>query len=148
MTTKGALVAYGTKDGATAGIAEQIGRTLREDGLEAVVLPADGHRGARLRAPAPAPRPLNPQRRNAMSHTGEWKTRVYLFEEDRTTKVRVELDTGTTKLTGHGTAHCNPADADVPEIGDELAAARAMEDLSAQLKRLAQGDMEAAETRP
>ncbi|NXY93011.1 DUF1876 domain-containing protein [Streptomyces sp. BR123] len=83
-----------------------------------------------------------------MSHTGEWKTRVYLFEEDRTTKVRVELDTGTTKLTGHGTAHCNPADADVPEIGDELAAARAMEDLSAQLKRLAQGDMEAAETRP
>ncbi|MFJ9643521.1 DUF1876 domain-containing protein [Streptomyces sp. NPDC101206] len=83
-----------------------------------------------------------------MSHTSEWKTRVYLFEEDRMTKVRVELDTGTTKLTGHGTAHCNPTDTDVPEIGDELAAARAMEDLGSQLKRLAYGDMEAAETRP
>ncbi|MEW2582952.1 flavodoxin domain-containing protein [Streptomyces virginiae] len=41
MSTKRVLVAYGTKHGATAGIAEQIGKTLREDGLEAVVLPAD-----------------------------------------------------------------------------------------------------------
>ncbi|PWK65190.1 menaquinone-dependent protoporphyrinogen oxidase [Streptomyces sp. CG 926] len=41
MTTKKVLVAYGTKHGATAGIAEQIGNTLREDGLDAVVLPAD-----------------------------------------------------------------------------------------------------------
>ncbi|AXE24241.1 flavodoxin [Streptomyces globosus] len=40
MTTKRVLVAYGTKHGATAGIAEEIGRTLREDGFEAVVLPA------------------------------------------------------------------------------------------------------------
>ncbi|MFB6613054.1 flavodoxin domain-containing protein [Streptomyces sp. NPDC085524] len=40
MTTKKVLVAYGTKHGATAGIAEQIGKTLREDGLDAVVLPA------------------------------------------------------------------------------------------------------------
>ncbi|MCB5163870.1 flavodoxin domain-containing protein [Streptomyces bambusae] len=40
MTTKRILVAYGTKHGATAGIAEQIGETLREDGLDAVVLPA------------------------------------------------------------------------------------------------------------
>ncbi|MFD5619115.1 flavodoxin domain-containing protein [Streptomyces yangpuensis] len=41
MSTKRVLIAYGTKHGATAGIAEQIGRTLREDGLDAVVLPAD-----------------------------------------------------------------------------------------------------------
>ncbi|MCX4721395.1 flavodoxin domain-containing protein [Streptomyces virginiae] len=41
MSTKRVLVAYGTKHGATAGIAEQIGKTLREDGLDAVVLPAD-----------------------------------------------------------------------------------------------------------
>ncbi|WP_328972013.1 flavodoxin domain-containing protein [Streptomyces sp. NBC_00239] len=38
MSTKRVLVAYGTKHGATAGIAEQIGKTLREDGLDAVVL--------------------------------------------------------------------------------------------------------------
>ncbi|MFD5412528.1 flavodoxin domain-containing protein [Streptomyces nojiriensis] len=41
MRTKRVLVAYGTRHGATAGIAEQIGETLREDGLDAVVLPAD-----------------------------------------------------------------------------------------------------------
>ncbi|MGW6706311.1 dsRBD fold-containing protein [Streptomyces sp. NPDC054956] len=76
-----------------------------------------------------------------MSHTTEWKTRTYLFEEDHTTKVRIELDTGTNRLTGHGTARCNPVDKDVPEIGDELAAARALEDLAAQLKRIAYGDM-------
>ncbi|MFM9373595.1 flavodoxin domain-containing protein [Streptomyces sp. Da 82-17] len=40
MTFKRVLVAYGSKHGATAGIAEEIGRTLRDDGVEAVVLPA------------------------------------------------------------------------------------------------------------
>ncbi|MFJ5806551.1 dsRBD fold-containing protein [Streptomyces sp. NPDC093093] len=76
-----------------------------------------------------------------MSHTTEWKARVYLFEEDHTTKVRVELDTGTNRLTGHGTARCNPVDQDIPEIGDELAAARALEELAVQLKHIAYGDM-------
>ncbi|MER7466384.1 flavodoxin domain-containing protein [Streptomyces sp. NPDC097981] len=41
MSTKRVLVAYGTKHGATAGIAEQIGETLREDGLAADVRAAD-----------------------------------------------------------------------------------------------------------
>ena len=35
------LVAYGTKYGATAGIAEKIGEVLREASLQADVLPAD-----------------------------------------------------------------------------------------------------------
>ncbi|MCM1972950.1 MULTISPECIES: DUF1876 domain-containing protein [unclassified Streptomyces] len=83
-----------------------------------------------------------------MSHTSEWKTHVYLFEQEHTTKVRVELDTGTTRLTGHGTARCNPTDKDVPEIGDELAAARALENLAMQLKRTAYTDMAAAGTAP
>ncbi|RFC70723.1 DUF1876 domain-containing protein [Streptomyces sp. AcE210] len=78
-----------------------------------------------------------------MSHAAEWKVRLYLFEEDRTTKARLEVDTGTNKLTGHGTARCAPQDDDVPEIGDELAAARAMENLGEQLKRTAYGDMKA-----
>ncbi|MFC9810498.1 DUF1876 domain-containing protein [Streptomyces virginiae] len=83
-----------------------------------------------------------------MSHTTEWKTRVYLFEEERTTKVRVELDTGTNRLTGHGTARCNPTDKDVPEIGDELAAARALENLAEQLRRTAYRDMAAVGAAP
>ncbi|MFI0505273.1 DUF1876 domain-containing protein [Streptomyces albogriseolus] len=82
-----------------------------------------------------------------MSHTLEWKTRLYLFEEDGTTKARATLDTGTTVLTGHGAAHRNPADADVPEIGDELAAGRALRDLGRQLLDIAEGDVGSAGAR-
>lgn len=41
MNAKRVLVAYGSRHGATAGIADEIGRTLRGDGVDAVVLPAD-----------------------------------------------------------------------------------------------------------
>ncbi|MFE2643838.1 dsRBD fold-containing protein [Streptomyces nigra] len=78
-----------------------------------------------------------------MPHTQEWKIGLHLFEDDGgMTKARAVLDTGTTTLTGHGTARCNPTDANVPEIGDELAAGRAMDDLARQLLSLAEGDIE------
>ncbi|MFD9050858.1 flavodoxin domain-containing protein [Streptomyces zaomyceticus] len=41
MNPKRVLVAYGSKHGATAGIAAEIGRTLRADGIDAVVAPAE-----------------------------------------------------------------------------------------------------------
>ncbi|MGG7569342.1 DUF1876 domain-containing protein [Streptomyces sirii] len=77
-----------------------------------------------------------------MARTGEWGVRLYLFEEAGTTKARMVLDTGTTSLTGHGKAQCKPEDVDVPEIGDELAASRAMSDLAAQLQQTAYDDLE------
>ncbi|MGC9543900.1 DUF1876 domain-containing protein [Streptomyces sp. UG1] len=77
-----------------------------------------------------------------MPHTAEWKVRLYLFEDEGTTKARVVLDTGDTSLTGHGTAHRNPADAEVPEIGDELAAGRALRDLGQQLVDAAARDID------
>ncbi|MEU8849537.1 DUF1876 domain-containing protein [Streptomyces sp. NPDC048564] len=78
-----------------------------------------------------------------MPHTVEWKVRLHLFEDDEgTTKARVVVDTGTTALTGHGAAHCHPADMNVPEIGDELAAGRAMHALAQQLLNIAERDME------
>ncbi|WP_406369486.1 DUF1876 domain-containing protein [Streptomyces sp. NBC_00647] len=78
-----------------------------------------------------------------MPHTLEWKVRLHLFEdEEGTTKARLTLDTGTRELTGHGSAHCSPADVDVPEIGDELAAGRAMNDLARQLQKTAARDIE------
>lgn len=77
-----------------------------------------------------------------MPHTEEWQVRLYLFEEAGTTKARVVLDTGTTELTGHGAAHRNPGDMDVPEIGDELAAGRAMRDLGRRLMDIAERDIE------
>ncbi|WP_432072998.1 DUF1876 domain-containing protein [Streptomyces wuyuanensis] len=83
-----------------------------------------------------------------MARTLEWKVRMYLSEEDGTTRARMELDTGTAKLTGRGTAHCNPQDLDIPEIGDELAASRAMSDLARQLMRVADQDLEAVGAGP
>ena len=78
-----------------------------------------------------------------MAHTMEWNVRLYLVEEQGTTKARVVLDTGNASLTGHGVAHRNPADVDVPEIGDELAAGRALNDLAGQLVTAATHDIEA-----
>ncbi|MEU2260725.1 DUF1876 domain-containing protein [Streptomyces sp. NPDC019645] len=83
-----------------------------------------------------------------MTRALEWKVRMYLSEEDGTTRARMELDTGTSKLTGRGTARCNPQDVDVPEIGDELAASRAMTDLARQLMRVADQDLEAVGAGP
>ncbi|MFD7402334.1 DUF1876 domain-containing protein [Streptomyces sp. NPDC059866] len=77
-----------------------------------------------------------------MPHSEEWRVHLYLFEDEGTTKARVVLETGDATLTGHGVAHRNPADTDVPEIGDELAAGRAMRDLSEQLLGAAERDIE------
>ncbi|MEI5525478.1 DUF1876 domain-containing protein [Streptomyces brasiliscabiei] len=85
-----------------------------------------------------------------MAHTSEWKVRLHLFEDAAgTTKARLVLDTGVAQLVGRGSAHCHPEDADVPEIGDELAAGRAMNNLAGQLIRAAERDIEGVgATRP
>ncbi|MCX5112938.1 DUF1876 domain-containing protein [Streptomyces sp. NBC_00378] len=77
-----------------------------------------------------------------MTRTLEWRLRLGLTEDDGTTKAEAVLDTGSTKLTGHGVARCNPQDVDVPAIGDELAASRAMKDVAAQLMKAADADLE------
>jgi hypothetical protein len=81
-----------------------------------------------------------------MPHTVEWKVHLYLFEDEGRTKARVELDTGAAALTGRGTARLSPDDdRDIPVIGDELAAGRALSDLGQQLLRAAEHDIEAEE---
>ncbi|WP_255946320.1 DUF1876 domain-containing protein [Streptomyces odontomachi] len=77
-----------------------------------------------------------------MQHTAQWKVDLYLSEEEGKTTARAEVDTGTTSVVGHGLARCNPKDRDVPEIGDELAAGRAIRDLAHQLLGTAQRDIE------
>ncbi|AXE25682.1 DUF1876 domain-containing protein [Streptomyces globosus] len=78
-----------------------------------------------------------------MTHTAEWTVGVSLTEEGGTTRARAVLDTGTAKLVGRGSARCNPEDVEVPAIGDELAASRAMRDLAGQLMRAADRDLAA-----
>ncbi|AJF63642.1 DUF1876 domain-containing protein [Streptomyces vietnamensis] len=79
-----------------------------------------------------------------MSRTLEWTVGVELTEDSGRTKAEARLDTGTSTITGHGSARCNPADVDVPAIGDELAASRAMKNLADKLMREANREMEAA----
>ncbi|MGW1228481.1 DUF1876 domain-containing protein [Streptomyces sp. NPDC001515] len=76
-----------------------------------------------------------------MNRTMEWTVRVDLSEADGTTKAEAVLDTGTARLTGHGIARCSPQDPDVPAIGDELAASRAMRDVAGQLMSVADRDL-------
>ncbi|MGW2559132.1 DUF1876 domain-containing protein [Streptomyces sp. NPDC001514] len=83
-----------------------------------------------------------------MTRRLEWQVGLVLVEEDGTTRARAVLETGTTTYTGHGVARCNPQDVDVPEIGDELAASRAMKDLATQLMRVANRDLESVGAGP
>jgi Domain of unknown function (DUF1876) len=52
------------------------------------------------------------------------------------------LDAGAAELTGVGLARRSPEDPDVPQIGDELAVARALSELSHQLLDATAADIE------
>ena len=79
-------------------------------------------------------------------HTKKWNVEILLTEEDGTTHARAQLHTEptATTLTGHGTSRVGPHDKDIPEIGDELAAARALSDLAGQLLGTSADDIAAA----
>ncbi|MEU5208590.1 DUF1876 domain-containing protein [Streptomyces sp. NPDC020742] len=76
-----------------------------------------------------------------MANTVEWPVCLSLVEEGGTTTARVVLRTATAAFTGHGTARCSPDDPDVPEIGYEIAAGRALKDLAGQLLRVADDEL-------
>jgi uncharacterized protein DUF1876 len=83
-----------------------------------------------------------------MDHAEVWRMSLHLDEHDGQTRATVRLHTRDTMLTGMGLAYRNPRDADVPEIGDELAAARALSDLSHKLFDATASDIEAITHRP
>ncbi|MEV4443027.1 DUF1876 domain-containing protein [Streptomyces sp. NPDC049577] len=83
-----------------------------------------------------------------MSHTVEWKVRVRLDEEKGTTTAQAVLDTGDTSMSGTGVARCAPGDRDVPRIGDEFAAGRALRDLGEKLLSTGEHDVEAMGAAP
>jgi hypothetical protein len=69
-------------------------------------------------------------------------------EDERTTHAEARLRTPGEQLTGRGTAYRHPSDLDVPRIGDELAAARALSELSHRLVLAAAEDIEEVTHRP
>ena len=85
-----------------------------------------------------------------MTHT--WNVTIYLFDTDDPwhttglTKAHAVLSTSSgTTLDGYGRARRAPQDPDVPEIGDELAAARALRNLADRLLEATSDDIEAIE---
>ncbi len=79
-----------------------------------------------------------------MISTKRWSVDVYIDEDgDGHTYAEARLQSGAdTMLVGVGRAKLNPADKDIPEIGDELATARALNDLGHRLLLAASGDIE------
>lgn len=78
--------------------------------------------------------------------TKTWRVDISIIEkeEGRTHAEAALLSDGTTtNLVGLGNARRNPHDREVPEIGDELATARALSDLAHKLLEATAEDIEA-----
>lgn len=84
-----------------------------------------------------------------MAATKTWRVDIFIGESDEKTHAEARLMPGPeASLTGRGVARLNPTDRGVPEIGDELAVARALSDLAHQLLHAAVDDIEAVTHAP
>lgn len=75
-----------------------------------------------------------------------WTVQIRITEDGDDTRAEAVLTTDDTAqdmvaVTGRGVAHRNPIDRPIPEIGDELAASRALEDLAIRLHDIASDDI-------
>lgn len=74
--------------------------------------------------------------------TRTWTVDVFISEEGATTTARAVLRTGATReVVAVGSSRRNPHDPSVPEIGDEVATARALHGLGAALLEVATDDL-------
>jgi hypothetical protein len=84
-----------------------------------------------------------------MDRVKSWSVRIDIGEHDGRTRAVAHLQTKDAEaLVGVGFARLHPADPDVPEIGDEIAVARALSDLSHRLLNAATGDLEQVSGEP
>jgi len=86
------------------------------------------------------------ERSAAVTHT--WHVTINLFDTDDlkadgvVTKAHAVLTTSSgTTLNGYGRARRSPGDPDVPEIGEELASARALRDVADRLLKATSDDI-------
>jgi hypothetical protein len=86
-----------------------------------------------------------------MLHTRTWTVEVNITEDEearRTHAVAILHTDAREPLRGDGAARRHSADTEVPEIGDELATARALADLAYKLLDVTAGDIEQFTHRP
>jgi hypothetical protein len=77
-----------------------------------------------------------------------WQVNVSFTEDADRTRADAVLELASQRFHGFGQAKRAPADPSVPVIGEELAAARALSDLSHQLLEAAAERIESFEGRP
>jgi Domain of unknown function (DUF1876) len=78
-----------------------------------------------------------------------WSVDIVIDEHENRTRAEARLQKeGGGELVGTGLARLNPKDTDVPQIGDELAAARALADLAHQLIEATASDIEKSTRTP
>ena len=77
-----------------------------------------------------------------------WRVEIAFSEEGDRTRADAILELASDRFHGYGQAKRAPEDPRVPVIGQDLAAARALSDLSHQLLDAAAGRIEAAEGHP
>ena len=93
-------------------------------------------------APIPASVPVTAHRRPEVGHVREWNVRVSIFESGDETSANVVLIADSPEpLSARGTAHRSSHDVGVPEIGDEVAVARALRHLADKLMETAETDV-------
>ncbi|WP_026257338.1 DUF1876 domain-containing protein [Actinopolymorpha alba] len=84
-----------------------------------------------------------------MTTAKRWDVHIFIDEDESKTRAEARLVMGdNTQLVGTGTARRNPRDMNVPEIGDELAVARALSELSHRLLHAAAEDIEGVTRQP
>ena len=65
-----------------------------------------------------------------MTTVDSWPVEISLHEEDGNTRAEARLARDGIGMTGHGHARRHPEDQEVTQIGEEIAAARALSDLA------------------
>ena len=84
-----------------------------------------------------------------MTHTEKWEIEIFLDEHEGRTRAEARLHTrDATHLKGVGFANRNPKDQEVPEIGAELAVARALSELAHELLQATADDIAASVRHP
>ena len=84
-----------------------------------------------------------------MTATKRWRVEIWVGEDEGRTYAEARLHTEVgDHLVGVGRAKLNPDDYDVPEIGDEIAVARALTDLGHRLLIAAATDLEQVTHQP
>ena len=79
-----------------------------------------------------------------MTEAKRWTVDIHIDEHEDRTRAQARLhNRDETRLVGIGLARLNPADVNVPEIGDELAVSRALADLAHRLLDATVTDIEA-----